>query len=132
MEMIAGGVILLARRGARRGEWAVLPAAAVSARSLLALGYLIVAGSLLGFSAYVFLLGATTPARVSTYAYVNPVVAVFLGWLFAGEARDAADAARGRRDRRRRGAHHPPRRAPHGRARAEENVAPLRAQGGRR
>ena len=43
-------------------------------------------GSLLGFSAYVWLLRATTPARVSTYAYVNPVVAVFLGWAFAGEA----------------------------------------------
>ena len=59
--------------------------AAVSGRSLFALGYLVVAGSLLGFTAYVFLLGATTPARVSTYAYVNPVVAMFLGWILAGE-----------------------------------------------
>ena len=44
------------------------------------------AGSLLGFTAYIFLLGATTPARVSTYAYVNPVVAVLLGWAILGEA----------------------------------------------
>ena len=85
MEMIAGGLILLSVSALTR-EWAGFSAAAVSGKSILALGYLIVAGSLLGFSAYVFLLGATTPARVSTYAYVNPLVAVFLGWLFAGEA----------------------------------------------
>ena len=42
--------------------------------------------SLLGFTAYIYLLGATTPAKASTYAYVNPVVAVFLGWAVAGEA----------------------------------------------
>ena len=52
----------------------------------LSLGYLVVFGSLIGFSAYVYLLHATTPARVSTYAYVNPIVAVLLGWAFAGEA----------------------------------------------
>ena len=85
MEMIAGGVILLGVAGAT-GELGAFSPAAVSARSLLALGYLIVAGSLVGFSAYVFLLGATTPARVSTYAYVNPIVAVLLGWLVAGES----------------------------------------------
>lgn len=85
MEMLAGGAILLCVAGVS-GEIGRVSLAAVSARSLVALGYLIVAGSLLGFSAYVFLLGATTPARVSTYAYVNPVVAVFLGWLVAGES----------------------------------------------
>ncbi len=85
MEMIAGGLILLLVAGLTR-EWQGFSLAAVSSRSWLALGYLIVAGSLLGFSAYIFLLGATTPARVSTYAYVNPLVAVFLGWLLAGEA----------------------------------------------
>lgn len=57
----------------------------VSVRSLSALGYLVVFGSWLGFSAYVWLLKATTPSRVSTYAYVNPVIAVFLGWLLLGE-----------------------------------------------
>ncbi len=130
MEMIAGGAILLAAAGLTR-EWQGFSLAAVSTRSLLALGYLIVAGSLLGFSAYIFLLGATTPARVSTYAYVNPLVAVFLGWLLAGEAVTprtlvaavvivAAVALIIR---------HGARRAV---APAEENVAPLRAEGGRR
>jgi drug/metabolite transporter (DMT)-like permease len=58
---------------------------AISARSFFALAYLIVFGSLIGFTAYIWLLGATTSARVSTYAYVNPVVAVLLGWSLAGE-----------------------------------------------
>jgi drug/metabolite transporter (DMT)-like permease len=131
MEMIAGGGILLAVSGVTR-EWSGFSVAAVSTRSWLALGYLIVAGSLLGFSAYIFLLGATTPARVSTYAYVNPPVAVFLGWLIAGETVSprtfvatliivAAVALIIR---------HGARRAAAG---IEENdVAPLRAQGGRR
>jgi drug/metabolite transporter (DMT)-like permease len=85
MEMIGGGVLLWLA-GLAAGEGSRLDLAAVSARSLLSLGYLIVFGSLIGFSAYVYLLHATTPARVSTYAYVNPIVAVFLGWAFAGEA----------------------------------------------
>jgi drug/metabolite transporter (DMT)-like permease len=53
---------------------------------LLAYLYLIGFGSLIGFTAYSWLLKASTPARVSTYAYVNPVIAVFLGWAIAGEA----------------------------------------------
>jgi len=53
---------------------------------VLSLAYLIVFGSLIGFSAYIWLLKVSTPARVTTYAYVNPVVAVLLGWAFAGEA----------------------------------------------
>jgi drug/metabolite transporter (DMT)-like permease len=85
MQMIGGG-ILLWLAGLAVGEGSRLDLAAVSPRSILSLGYLVVFGSLLGFSAYVWLLRATTPARVSTYAYVNPVVAVFLGWAFAGEA----------------------------------------------
>jgi drug/metabolite transporter (DMT)-like permease len=84
MEMTAGGLILLAT-AAVAGEWRGFSLAAVSGRSFLALAYLIVAGSLLGFTAYIFLLGATTPARVSTYAYVNPVVAMVLGWAILGE-----------------------------------------------
>jgi drug/metabolite transporter (DMT)-like permease len=56
-----------------------------SVRSWIAVLYLLVFGSLIAFTAYVWLLRATTPARASTYAYVNPVVAVFLGWLLAGE-----------------------------------------------
>ena len=50
-----------------------------------ALAYLIIAGSLIGFTAYTWLLRVSTPPKVATYAYVNPVVAVALGWAFAGE-----------------------------------------------
>jgi drug/metabolite transporter (DMT)-like permease len=84
MEMLAGGAWLLVF-GLATGQAGKLTLAAVSTRSLLSLGYLIVFGSLIGFTAYIWLLKATTPARVSTYAYVNPVVAVLLGWAFAGE-----------------------------------------------
>jgi drug/metabolite transporter (DMT)-like permease len=58
---------------------------AVSSRSLFAWSYLIVAGSLIGFTTFVWLMKHSTPARVSTYAYVNPIVAVFLGWMLAHE-----------------------------------------------
>ena len=51
----------------------------------LAFAYLVGIGSLVGFSTFVWLIKHSTPARVSTYAYVNPVVAVFLGWLILGE-----------------------------------------------
>jgi drug/metabolite transporter (DMT)-like permease len=85
MEMIAGGLILWGA-GLLAGEGARLNFSAVSGRSLAALAYLVVFGSLTGFSAYMWLLKVTTPARVSTYAYVNPIVAVLLGWTFAGEA----------------------------------------------
>src|SRR4029453_18805743 len=67
------------------GQAGQLTVAALSTKSLVSLAYLIVFGSLVGFTAYIWLLGATTPARVSTYAYVNPVVAVLLGWAFARE-----------------------------------------------
>ena len=83
-EMLAGGFFLLIA-ATLRGEWAGMDAGAFSSESLLALAYLIVFGSLVGFTAYIWLLGVSTPSRVSTYAYVNPVVAVFLGWALAGE-----------------------------------------------
>ena len=57
----------------------------MSLQSVLALGYLIVFGSLVAFTAYTWLLRVTSPARAATYAYVNPVVAVLLGWALAGE-----------------------------------------------
>ncbi|MBI2813159.1 MAG: EamA family transporter [Opitutae bacterium] len=60
--------------------------AGVSGRSWLAWGYLVTAGSLVGFTTFVWLMKHSTPARVSTYAYINPVVAVFLGWLLLHEA----------------------------------------------
>ena len=57
----------------------------MSAKSLWAVAYLLVFGALVGFSAYLYLLHNTTAARAATYAYVNPVVAMLLGWAFAGE-----------------------------------------------
>jgi drug/metabolite transporter (DMT)-like permease len=57
----------------------------ISGQSWLALGYLIAAGSLVAYPVYLWLLRHSTPARVSTYAYVNPVIAVVLGWAVLGE-----------------------------------------------
>ncbi len=85
MEMLMGGAFALIV-GLLTGELGRLRIDHVSLQSLVAFGYLIAFGSLVGFSAYTWLLRVTTPARVSTYAYVNPVVAVFLGWALAGEA----------------------------------------------
>lgn len=84
MEMIAGG-FLLTVAGLALGEAPTFRISNVSLRSELAMAYLITFGSLLGFTAYNWLLTHSTPARVSTYAYVNPVVAVFLGWMIARE-----------------------------------------------
>jgi drug/metabolite transporter (DMT)-like permease len=84
LQMTAGGVLLLGF-GTAMGEWARVDPGQVSARSLGALAYLVVFGSLIAFVAYVFLLRHVTPARVGSYAYVNPVVAVFLGWALASE-----------------------------------------------
>jgi drug/metabolite transporter (DMT)-like permease len=84
MEMLAGGAALTIA-GTLRGEWASANPAAFTTDSVLALAYLVVFGSLVGFSAYVWLLQVSTAARVSTYAYVNPVVAVFLGWWLLDE-----------------------------------------------
>ena len=87
-QMICGGVGLLLV-GLLLGEPWRTDWSHVSGRSLAALGYLIVFGSWIGFSAYVWLLKASTPSRVSTYAYVNPVIAVFLGWALLGESLSA-------------------------------------------
>jgi drug/metabolite transporter (DMT)-like permease len=84
MEMFAGGVLLLVV-AAGTGELRRFDPSAVSARSMWALAYLIVFGAIVAFSAYVWLLQKTTPARAATYAYVNPVVAVVLGWALASE-----------------------------------------------
>jgi len=78
---ICGGILLLvvSIAGGELGE------ATWSAPSLLAVGYLVVVGSLVGFTAYVWLLRAAPVSLVATYAYVNPIVAVALGWLLLGE-----------------------------------------------
>lgn len=84
MEMLTGGGLMFLA-GLLTGEGTGFQLSAVSLRSAVSFVYLIIFGSLVGFTAYIWLLNATTPARASTYAYVNPVVAVFLGWFLAGE-----------------------------------------------
>jgi drug/metabolite transporter (DMT)-like permease len=84
MEQLAGGATLLAV-GLLVGELWRLDPATVSSESLVALAYLIVFGSLLGFTAYVWLLAHAPVTTVATYAYVNPVVAVALGMFFREE-----------------------------------------------
>ena len=84
MQMVAGGTLLLIM-GLVSGEARSLRLADVSTASLLAVGYLIVFGSLLAFSAYVWLLRSAPVTLVATYAYVNPVIAVALGTFVLGE-----------------------------------------------
>ena len=85
MQSIAGGVLLLLAAGPA-GNWARFSLDAISLRSAISLLYLVIFGSIIGFTCYIWLLKVTTPARVSTYAYVNPLVALFLGWSLGGEA----------------------------------------------
>jgi drug/metabolite transporter (DMT)-like permease len=80
-----GGSALLFLAGLGTGEVARLDLASLSTRSVVSLLYLVVFGAVIGFTAYLWLLRNTTLARASTYAYVNPVVALFLGWLLGGE-----------------------------------------------
>ncbi len=84
IQMLAGGVVLTLLAGAT-GEFPRVNIDAMSLKSIAGLLYLTIIGSL-AFVAYVWLLKVTTPAKASTYAFVNPVVAVFLGWLLGGEA----------------------------------------------
>src|SRR5262249_5570831 len=78
--------LLLLGAGTAAGEWSALSAARVSPGSLAALGYLVAFGSLLGFTAYSWLISNVSPPLVATYAFVNPAVAVVLGWAIGGEA----------------------------------------------
>ena len=71
--------------GALRGEIREINIALISARSLIAMLYLIIFGSLVGYTAYIWLLKNTSPAIVSTYAFINPAVAILVGWVLAGE-----------------------------------------------
>jgi len=87
MQMLSGGVVL-AIMAVMAGEIGQLDTARVSFKSVVSLMYLTIFGALVGYSAYIWLLSVTTPARASTYAYVNPAVAVFLGWLLADERLD--------------------------------------------
>jgi drug/metabolite transporter (DMT)-like permease len=84
MEMMIGGAVCVLG-GILRGELALLHPSEFSRASLLALLYLITIGSWVGYTSYVWLLRNARTSLVSTYAYVNPVVAVFLGWLILDE-----------------------------------------------
>jgi drug/metabolite transporter (DMT)-like permease len=84
MQMLSG-VALLGVLALVTGEWQGFRVAEVSTRSMLSLAYLVVFGAIVAYTAYVWLLRVTTPARVGTYAYVNPVIALLLGWWLADE-----------------------------------------------
>lgn len=84
LQMLAG-FVLLTGAGFVAGEHQNFHIADVTLDSWLAFLYLVVFGSLVGFSAYIYVLRHATPAVASTYAYVNPVVAVFIGWSVGGE-----------------------------------------------
>jgi drug/metabolite transporter (DMT)-like permease len=84
MEMLGGGALLLIV-GALAGEFSHFDIRGISSASAVGLVYLITFGSLLGFTSYIWLLDKVSPARLGTYAYINPIVAVMLGWAIAGE-----------------------------------------------
>jgi drug/metabolite transporter (DMT)-like permease len=84
-QMLAGGLVLIIA-GIVAHEPARLDLAHASTRSLLGFAYLVTVGSLIGFTAYLYLLAHTSAAKAATYAYVNPVVAVFLGWAIGHES----------------------------------------------
>lgn len=84
MEMLTGGIINIAV-GLVTGEGAHLHIAAISRESLLGLIYLITFGSWVAYTAYTYLVSHASPAQLGTYAYVNPCIALLLGWLIAGE-----------------------------------------------
>jgi drug/metabolite transporter (DMT)-like permease len=84
MEMITGGILLLVI-AAFAGQLDGFSLTAISWQAVLSWIYLVVFGSLVGFTAYIWLLGHTSIAKAGTYAYVNPIVAVLLGWVILGE-----------------------------------------------
>ena len=83
-QMLLGGAVI-GIAGALRGEAAAIDVSRFSAASVIALAYLIVVGSLIAFTAYVWVLQHAPISKVATYAYVNPVIAIFLGWLILSE-----------------------------------------------
>lgn len=84
MQMLAGGALMTVL-GLARGEAAAVDLAGISTRSLLAFAFLVVFGSIVAYSAYVWLLQVAPAPKVATYAFVNPVVAVALGWALNSE-----------------------------------------------
>jgi drug/metabolite transporter (DMT)-like permease len=92
VQLVAAAAVLLLA-GALAGEVGAVRLDGFSGRSLAAFAYLVVPGSLLAYSAFVWLLANAPVSLVSTYAYVNPLVAVFLGWALLSEAVTATLAA---------------------------------------
>jgi drug/metabolite transporter (DMT)-like permease len=86
---LLAGSVALAAISLATGEAGDVSVSAISGRSLLGLGYLVVMGTVVTFAAYVWLLRDVPPTRVATYAFVNPAVAVLLGWAIAGESLSA-------------------------------------------
>ena len=84
LSLLSGSVLLLVA-GTIAGEWRGFSFARITPRSWAALAYLILFGSVIAFSAYNWLLEHYSPTLVATHTYVNPIVAVLLGWLLAGE-----------------------------------------------
>lgn len=84
MQLLSGG-IMLTLLATVTGETTGFQLTDVTLRAGLSWLWLVVCGSIIGFGSYVWLMRVSTPARVATYAYVNPVVAIFLGWALAGE-----------------------------------------------
>ncbi|HEY5596743.1 MAG TPA: EamA family transporter [Candidatus Bipolaricaulota bacterium] len=85
MQMLVASVLMLLVSWLK-GDFAQLDVQAISARSVFGLGYLIAFGSIVAFTAYLWLLRVSTPALVGTYAFVNPVIAMLLGWSLNGES----------------------------------------------
>jgi drug/metabolite transporter (DMT)-like permease len=84
IQLFGGGISLMIV-SAIAGELTRVQPANIPLRAILAVAYLIVFGSIIAFSAYSWLLRVASPTSISTYAYVNPIVAMFLGWAIAGE-----------------------------------------------
>ena len=84
MQMICGGALLLIL-GVATGQAADFHPSHITSSALWGMLFLTFVGSLAGFTCYIWLLGQCSPTRVATYAYVNPIVALFLGWAIAGE-----------------------------------------------
>jgi len=84
LQMTAGGGLLLVA-GLVSGQSAKFQWAAITAQAAWAMVFLTLIGSLVGFTCYLWLLGRISPTRVATYAYVNPIVALLVGWMFGGE-----------------------------------------------
>ncbi len=85
MQMLTGGTVLILI-GTVAGEWARFDLTVVSTASWLSFVYLVIFGAVIGYTAYSWLLKNVSPAAISTYAYVNPAIAVLLGWAVAGES----------------------------------------------